>query len=514
MKHNQLKLGTLLSYLQMGLGIIVSLVYTPTMIRLLGQSEYGLYNTVSSTISMLSVLSLGFNSGYIRYYARYKSLRDEEAISRLNGLFLLIFLGIGTVALACGLYLWQNLELVFDAGLTQAEYVIARKLMLLLTVNLAVSFPMSVFANIISANERFVFLKLLGVAKTVGGPLVTLPLLLMGFRSVAMVVVTVLLHLIIDVCYLYYVLAVLKMQFRFRGIDKRLAGGLVSYTVFIAVNLVVDQINTNLDKFLLGRFCGTAAVAVYSVGYSMYHYYMTFSTAISGMFVPRIHRIVQETFDNQPEQRRLLTELFIRVGRIQYLVLALVGSGLLFFGRWFILDIWAGPEYADAYYVTLLLALPATVPLIQNLGIEIQRAQNRHQFRSIAYLAMAAVNLAMSIVLCQRYGAVGAAVGTAVSLILANGIVMNIYYHRRCNLDILAFWKSISRLSAGLVAPAAAGVLLIRWVKNSSVWAHLAAIAIYSVVYFVSMWLVGMNQYEKDMLRRLLRVAGRKGRNR
>ena len=29
------------------------------------KNEYGLYQTVASTISMLSILSLGFNSGYI-----------------------------------------------------------------------------------------------------------------------------------------------------------------------------------------------------------------------------------------------------------------------------------------------------------------------------------------------------------------------------------------------------------------------------------------------------------------
>ena len=59
---NQRKLGSIISYVQMALGVIVSLIYTPYMIKILGQSEYGLYNTVASTISMMSDLSLGFNS--------------------------------------------------------------------------------------------------------------------------------------------------------------------------------------------------------------------------------------------------------------------------------------------------------------------------------------------------------------------------------------------------------------------------------------------------------------------
>lgn len=68
MKANQLKLGAVLSYVSMGIGYIISIVYTPIMLRLLGQSEYGLYNLVNSVVSYLGLLSFGFGSAYIRYY--------------------------------------------------------------------------------------------------------------------------------------------------------------------------------------------------------------------------------------------------------------------------------------------------------------------------------------------------------------------------------------------------------------------------------------------------------------
>ena len=205
MKINQLKLGSLLSYGQMILSILISLVYTPMMIRLLGPSEYGLYNTVSSTIAMLTVLSLGFNSSYIRYYSQYKLKNDENGIARLNGLFMLIFLLIGVVALGCGLFLSFNLDLVFGDGLTTGEYAIARVLMILLSINLGLSFPMSVFTSIISAHEKYVILKLLAMMKTVAGPLVTLPLLLMGHGSIAMVRVTLGVSTLTDIIYFIYV---------------------------------------------------------------------------------------------------------------------------------------------------------------------------------------------------------------------------------------------------------------------------------------------------------------------
>ena len=502
MPKNQIKAGSALSYLQMALSVIIQLIYTPIMIRLLGKNEYGLYQTVASTISMLSILSLGFNSGYIRYYAIYKKRNEEVAITKLNGLFLIIFAIIGFIGLLCGLFLSFNLKLVFDEGLTQTEYYKARIMMLLLTFNLAVSFPMSVFQNIISAHEKFIFLKLLGMIKTVLSPLITLPLLLMGYRSIAMVAVTVSITLLVDIIYLFYVLYIMKEKFVFHDFEAGIFKSLFAYTAFIALNTVIDQINWNIDKLLLGRYKGTAEVAVYSVGFTLYSCYMMFSTSVSGVFTPRIHKIVNATKDNIERQKNELTELFVKVGRIQFLILGLIATGIVFFGKFFIVNIWAGEGYDYSYYVALLLVIPASIALIQNLGIEIQRAENKHQFRSIVYTIMALINLGLSIILCQMFGAVGSAIGTAISLIVANGFVMNFYYNRKCNVDIPLFWKNILRQSVGLILPVCIGLLLTMFIKINSVVSFILCVICYTVIYCISMWLFGMNNYEKDLVRK------------
>ncbi len=502
MNHkSQLKIGSLLSYVQMFLGIIISLVYTPIMLKLLGQSEYGLYNTVSSTISILSLLSLGFNSGYIRYYAKYKQNNDNESIWKLNGLFLIIFTIIGIVALMCGFFLSFNLDIVFSEGLTASEYEIAKILMILLTCNLAISFPMSVFSHIVSANERFVFLKLVSIIKNVLSPLVTLPLLLMGYRSIAMVTVTLIFSIVTDGVYVYYVISKLHNRFVFHGFEKGIFGSLFFYTAFIAINLIVDQVNWNVDKILLGRYKGTSMVAVYSVGYMLYQYYMMFSTSISSVFTPKIHRIVQENKDDKENCKKILTSLFVRVGRIQFILLGLVSSGIVFFGKEFITLYWAGAGYTDSYYVALLLVLPATIALIQNIGIEVQRAQNKHKFRSIVYMLMAAINVVISIKLCQLYGAIGSAVGTAISLVLGNGIIMNIYYNQCCNVDVICFWKNILRVSVGLILPVVCGVFMRAYIDFSNIGFYMISIVLYVIVYAASMWLFGMNEYEKTIVK-------------
>lgn len=499
MAKGQLKAGSILSYIQMGVSVLINLIYTPVMIRLLGQSEYGLYNTVSSTIAMLSILSLGFNAGYIRYFSKYKKENDNKSIYKLNGLFLIIFVVIGIIAFLCGLFLSQNLTLVFDEGLTAQEYETAKVLMLLLAINLAISFPMSVFSNIISANERFIFLKLLGIIRHVAGPLVTLPILLAGYRSIAMVAVTISVNVVVDVCYFIYVIFVLKNRFIFYGFEKGLFGGVFAYTGFIALNLIVDQINWNLGKFLLGRYSGTTAVAIYSAGYTLYQSYMMFSSHISGVFTPRIHKISRETANDIVAQKNQFTELFVKIGRIQFIILALIATGVVFFGKPFI-SVWAGEGYEESYYVAVLLIISATVPLIQNIGIEIQRSLNKHKFRSLVYFGMAIINIGITAIACQKMGATGAAIGTTVSVLVANGIIMNIYYHKRCNINILKFWKNILRLCLGLLIPVAAGIAIYMLVEFKSVWDMIIWIAVYTVVYCVSMFFIGMNSYERGLI--------------
>jgi O-antigen/teichoic acid export membrane protein len=188
MKVNQLKAGVILSYSSMILGYIIAIIYTPIMLRLLGQSEYGLYNLVSSVVSYLGLLSFGFGSAYVRFYSRYKVEDSEQEIAKLNGMFLIIFSIIGAIALLAGLVLVTNTERIFGAKLLPHEMKTAKTLMAIMVFNIALSFPASVFNSYITANEKFVFQKLLQMIKVVANPFLVLPVLLLGYKSIGLVI--------------------------------------------------------------------------------------------------------------------------------------------------------------------------------------------------------------------------------------------------------------------------------------------------------------------------------------
>ena len=496
---DQKKAGVLLSYGQTVLSTIISLVYTPVMLRLLGTSEYGTYTLVSGFISNLSLMSFGLGSAYVRYYSRAKVQEGEDGVAHINGMFMVIFLVISAMSLLVGGVLVANVQNIFGAKLTAHEIETARVLMALLVVNIAVSFPCSVFSSYITANERFLFQRVINMIRTVLNPIVMLPLLLMGLGSVALVVVTLVLSVVTDAFNIWYCRRKLSMRLTFGHFDFALLREMGCFSFFIFLNMIIDQINWTVDTTLLGIISGTAATAIYGVGAQINSYYKTLSTSISGVFVPQINRIVAE---GQGDDR--LTSLFTRVGRIQFLLLMLVLTGFVFVGEPFI-DAWGGGEYAGAYPIALMLMVPVTLPLIQNLGIEIQRAKNMHQFRSKVYFFMALGNVLVSIPLGMRYGGLGCAMGTAISLIIGNGFVMNWYYQTHIGLDMKYFFRSILSMVPAMVPPALLGLLAVRLHTFSGYSGVLTFAVPYTAVYALCVYRWAMNDEERGMVRGMLR---------
>ena len=461
------------------------------MLRLLGQSEYGLYQLVYSVVSYLSLLSLGFGSSYLRFYSRYKAQNDEDGVAKLNGMFILIFCSISVICILCGTVMVRNIRTIFGTGLTESEYATAKVLMELLIINLALTFPNSVFNCSITAHEKFLFQKLLILLQNLFSPFLTLPLLIMGYGSIGMVSVTTLLTFVLLISNMFYCFKKLHVRFAFHGLKISLFKEMWVFTFFIFLNQIIDQINWSVDKFLLGRFAGTTAVAVYGVGGQINTLYLQFSSSVSNVFVPKVNRIVAETNDNTE-----LTTLFTKVGRIQFIVLGLILTGFVFFGMPFV-NLWAGEGYGASYAVALLLIIPVTVPLIQNLGIEIQRAKNMHKARAVVYLAIAIANVFISIPLIKFFGPEGAALGTAISLFAGNIIFMNWYYHARIGMNMFYFWKEIAKFIPALIAPCVVGIAIMKFVNITGLVKLGVFAVVYAAVYGLSMYFFGMNEEEK-----------------
>lgn len=491
----EIKLGAILSYVIIFANMIIGVLYTPILTAKLGQSEYGLYSLVTSIISYLTILDFGFGNAIIVYTARYRVNNEKEKQEKLHGMFFLIYTVIGVIAGIIGAFIWLNTDKLFANSMSTEEISKAKILLGILTFNLIVTFPLSVFSSIITAYEKFVFAKLLNLARIILNPIIMIILLNMGYKSVELVILTTVLNITTLLLNFWYCKTKLHIKLKFGKLDFSVLKEIMSYSVWVFLNSIIDKINLALDQFVLGIYVGTAAVAVYSVAGNLNQIYMNFSTAISGVLLPRVTEMEERKASNEE-----FTDIFIKTGRLQYIVMALILTGFVLYGREFINLMWVGPEYDESYFIACILMIPITVPLIQNVGINILQAKNLYKFRVIILFIFAIVNVIISIFLAKLYGSIGAAIGTAIALTGGTIIGMNIFYNKKAGINIKKFWKNIAKMSIPVVICIVLAIIMKYMCPINNNLTLIVHILGYTIVYAIFMWCLGMNKYEKDLV--------------
>lgn len=493
--NRQLKLGVVLNYIVIFLNIIVGLLYTPYMLRMMGQSEYGLYSLVASVIAYLTVLDLGIGNAIVRYTAKFRSEGKLKEQYEMFGMFLVLYLFIGIVALLGGLGLYFNVDRLFGETMTAEEISRAQTMLLILVINLAFTFPMSIFSSILTAYEQFIFPKIIAIIRILLNTGIMIVLLNMGYKALAMVVLLTIFNVISLILNFIYCKAKLRIQIHFASFKWDFFREVAIYSVWIFLNAIMDRIYWSTGQFVLGAVSGTIAVSVFAVAIQLEHLYMQFSSSISSVFLPKITRMV--TLANNEKE---VSDLFIKVGRIQNIVMSFILFAFVVFGRPFVI-LWAGVAYEDAYEMALLFFVALYIPLIQNLGITVLQARNQMKFRSLLYIVIAIFALIGEYLFSKLWGGVGCAVAISLALLLGQGLIMNIYYHVKQKIDIVQFWKEILKMDLiPLLVTIFFGVM-VHFVVQLDNWCFfIGTCVLYSMIYFLLCGIFCVNEYERSLI--------------
>ena len=497
MRHihiNQRRAGTLLSYLYILISNTISLFYTPYMLRVMGKSEYGIYSAANSFISYLSILSFGISGAYIRFNVRARVREDRAEEKRLNGMFLAIFSVLSLLVLAGGIVMAACAGPLVKNTYTSEELLKLRVIIMILTFNMMETFICNVFMMALQAYEEFFFVRTVLLISCVVQPIVNIFLLQRGGRSIAITISAFAVGTVAYLVMFIYARHAIHFEVSFKGFKKKDFTELFVFSGYLFLNSVTNQITFSTDNIILSALRGTNAVAVYNVGANFKEYFLSFSSSISSVFSPQVNKIVAGN-----DSMSKLDDLFIKIGRIQFMIVSLILIGYLSIGYRFVC-IWAGEDYSDSYMIGLLLMLAVFVPSFQNVGIEIQQAMNKHKARSIVYFLVALINIAITIPFSKMWGGIGAALATMICMWAGTVFFMNWYYAKHIGLDIKRFWKSIFSMLPGMVAPACVGFAINRFVDIRSYLGVLCAALAITLIYAVSVWKFSINNYEKTLM--------------
>ena len=504
---NERSKGALMNYLYMAVQVVVNLIYVPLLLNFIGTAEYGLYQLIGSVMAYLLIMNSTIAAAVQRYYNKYLALKDHEKAENVLGVSRILYWVMSGIAVVVGVALIAIANIAYAESLTPAQLSELSIMLGILVVNVIIVLNNSIYSATIEAHERFTFQYGLQVAITALQPAAIALAIWLWPYALSVVLVQLVTVAIEASIRRYYSKKRLGIRVKLHEFDRSLARALLVFSGAILLATIADQIFWRTDQLILGYFFGAESVGIYGIASQILMCYMPLGIAVSAVFLPKVTRIYRGE-----ETGETLSELFIRIGRISFLVLAAVLGGFIVFGDAFI-RLWAGDGFHDAYLVAVIVMIPFTIDLIQNVGLTILRVNNTYGFRARIYFATALLNIVATILLVPQLGLVGAAFSTAAAMFIGSGLVMNWFYWKRTRIDIPRFWKQICRIALPpFVLFAATFALYNSVLPPASSWpALIAYLLAYVVAYLVVCWLFSFNDYEKSLFRQIRGALIRRG---
>ena len=501
MERSQIRSGAMLTYTSIIVSLLVNLLYAPFMLSKLGPSQYGIYSLAYSITTYFSLLDGGFGNSITRFTSKYLAENDTKSMNMMLGMLRVIYSGIGVVTMIVGVILTLSSNVLFSQSLTANELVLLRVLLPISVFNAAISFPLSMYMSVISAHQRFVFINFIRLIHVVVHPLLMVAVLLANNGAIEMLIATTVLGLARNACYVVYCRNNLKIKIRFQGFDKALMKEMLSYSAYIFVAMIADQLFWRTDQIILAAspFGNSQMIAVYSLAMTFTSVFLSFTNVIGQLQLPRFTRMVVGN-----ESDRAISDRFIKISRIQFFISAFVVSGFALVGREFIVT-WVGDAYSDAYHVTLIIMAGLAVGTTQNAGVPVLQAKGLVRYRALILLVTALVKIILTWFFIQLWGVIGAAVATFISRFLGIFVLMGVYYQRKAKLSILGLLGGLIKFVPAVILCLAVSQVIGRYVFSGipTGFLHVVSVAaVYSVLFAGSVFLL-MNGQEKDEIRGL-----------
>lgn len=496
-KSLQRRMGAILSYCYLLIATIVNFLYVPILLKAMGKSEYGIYQLIASMVSYLTIMQSTLSSTTIRFYSRSIAENDENAMNRVLYTSRFIFRGISLIIIIVGAIFYFLLEPFYKSSLNTQELIHAKQVFIILLIQIFVEVNACLYNAIIHSKERFIFIKILSIITTIINPIILL--LIINKAPYAMTVALV--HLMISISFYFvrslYCKKQLKISINKTNYNKKLFKEMTVFSATLLLAVIADQLFWKTDQIILTKICGVATVAIYSIGATIYMNFISLSSAINNVFLPRITELVVQR-DNTS-----INKLFLKIGRYQYLLLSLVLSGFILFGREFIV-LWVGAEYLEVYIIVLLIIVPLTPDLCEGIGISVLQARNTYSIRAYLYLTMAVINVAMTIILSKIYGGIGAAMATGISIIVGSLLALNIYYCVYEKLPIIRLLFQMINSSKVYLALIPFGMMLNKVIRNYSYINLFIKVITYSLAYFLAIYILEFSKNEKRQIKEVV----------
>ena len=490
----QIKFGAIMSYFTIAFNMLAGLIYTPWMIEQIGQSNYGLY-TLATSIITLFVVDFGMGAAVSRFVSKYNAEGDQDKVNNFLGVVYKLYMIIDAVILVVILVIGLFISAIYE-NLTPSELETFKVLYVIVGLFSVISFPFTNLNGVLTAYEQFVGLKVADLFNKVFIIAAMVIALMLGYGVYALVIVNAISGLLTIAIKLLIINKKTSVKVNFHYYDRELLKEIFGFSVWTTVSSLAQRLIFNITPSIIAAvsITGSVGVALFGLGQTIEGYVYLFASAISGMFMPMVSRLVHED-----KRKNELMSLMIKIGRIQCLIIGLLVTGFIAVGHSFIVDIWNRPEFSDSYLCCVFLIIPSFFHLPMEIANTTLIVENKVKLQAFVYIIMGIINVVLSLILSHYFGALGASISIFIAYMIRT-LLLVVIYQNVLKLDMLKFFKeTFVKFTPSFLVAMVVGIFLENYNPLVHGFLRFSINSFVFVIVFIVLVIFRLNDYEKNL---------------
>ncbi len=489
--------GAMISYIAIIFNVVLGILYTPWMVGKIGQSSYALYTIANSVISIF-MIDFGLSAAVSRFVAKYRAENEDSKSNKLLGSVTILYILIDILIFIILMVIYLNIATIYK-GLSFDELKVLKRLFVIVAIYSLLAFPFTPLGGIITAYEKFIHLKLCDFIYKILTVVFVIIALLHDYGVEAVVLASVFSGICAIILKLFIIYKKTPVRYCFTWVDKKLLKSIFTFSVWMTVSSIAQRCVFNIAPSVLAYTSSSKEVALFAPANTLEGYFYMIAAAVNGMFLAKISKLIADSKEHE------IVNLMINVGKYQTILMGFILVGFVCVGEDF-MRLWMGVEYVGSWPCAILLFIPDILLFSQQIANTTAIAQNKVKKISLAYVAMAFVCIALSLVLSKWIGALGSCVAIMLGYI-ALFIISNVVYYKELNIDVFLFYKKVYM---PFVFPCIGSVFLGYWLCNYVItidgWSGLFVKGIMiSAIYILAIISFMFNSNERSKIIRLLR---------
>lgn len=493
----QLLRSVISNYIGRFVGLGTWFLLTPFILGQLEPTLYGLWVLVGTVMAYGSLLDFGIAGAITKYVAEYRAKGQSDDAQHLVGTALVTYLTFGLLVIVLTIITAPLFPRIFN--IPPENHSMAIWLVLLFGIRTGLAIPSNSTTAVLRGLERFDLLNLIGIISTLlsAGAIVSGLLLGGGVLGVVIAGIAVNLLMLVPSIWLIHRIAP-DLRFGLAGPSRPMFRILTSFSSSLFMLHIGGHLETKTDEIVIGAFLPVSAVTPYNLARRL----SALPQMMTDQFLTLILPLASKLHAENDKDR--LRSLYLVNVRLTLAIFLPIGVSLVFLAGPF-LTVWVGEAFADYANLVLILALASMIDTTTWPAGSILQGMGLPRFSGIMSIISGLSNLGLSLVLVQKMGLTGVALGTLLpTTVICLGFV-HPYVIRVIDVPLRKIFSQVLLPALIPVIPASIGMYFLSTALQLTSILSILLVGATGLLIYLAVYLgMGSNDFERGVLRNIL----------